>query len=340
MSGERLAVVLFNLGGPASLSEVRPFLKRLFADRAIIDLPAVLRLPIAETISRARLRTARANYASLGGASPLLAETEAQARALGTVLESRGLDARVFIAMRYARPFSEETAQAVAAFAPERVVLAPLYPQYSTTTTASSLEAWRRAYGGPGAARGVCCWFANQGLIGAHAEAILETWTGAGRPPVRLLFSAHGLPLRIAERGDPYAWQVEATCKAITARLGGGWDWRLCYQSRVGPLKWLGPSTPEAITEAARAGLGVLVDPVSFVSEHVETLIELDRDYRTLAAAAGAPCYLRAPTVSVRQLFIEGLADAILGALGRPGMGPEGAACPARFGACGRTLAA
>jgi ferrochelatase len=340
MSGERLAVVLFNLGGPASLSEVRPFLKRLFADRAIIDLPAVLRLPIAETISRARLRSARANYASLGGASPLLAETKAQARALETVLESRGWNARAFIAMRYARPFSAETARAVAAFAPQKVVLAPLYPQYSTTTTASSLAAWRAVYRGPGATHGLCCWFANQGLIDAHAEAILETWTQAGRPPVRLLFSAHGLPLRIAERGDPYAWQVEATCKAIAARLGESWDWRLCYQSRVGPLKWLGPSTPEAITDAARVGLGVLVDPVSFVSEHVETLIELDRDYQLIATAANAPSYLRAPTVSVRQLFIDGLADAIEGALGRAGLGPAGATCPARFGRCGWRLAA
>jgi ferrochelatase len=339
MSGERLAVVLFNLGGPASLAEVRPFLKRLFADPAIIDLPAVLRLPIAEAISRARSRSARANYASMGGASPLLAETKTQATALETALESRGWEARVFIAMRYASPFSEETAQAVAAFAPAKVVLAPLYPQYSTTTTASSLAAWREVYRGPGTAHGLCCWFANQGLIGAHAEAIVETWAQAGRPPVRLLFSAHGLPLRIAERGDPYAWQVEATCKAIAARLGGSWDWRLCYQSRVGPLKWLGPSTPEAIMEAARAGLGVLVDPVSFVSEHVETLIELDRDYRAIATAAGAPCYLRAPTVSMRQLFIDGLADAIEGALGRAGLGPAGEACPAQFGSCGRLAA-
>lgn len=336
----RIAVVMFNLGGPAGPGEVRPFLQRLFSDPAIINLPVVLRLPLATVIAGARTRMARANYAVMGGGSPLLAETRAQAEALEAALRSHGRDARVFIAMRYAAPFSEETARAVAAFAPEKVVLAPLYPQYSTATTASSIKAWRKAYEGPGEVHGLCCWFANDGLVQAHAEAILETWASAGRPPVRLLFSAHGLPQRIADRGDPYAWQVEATSRAIAARLGDTWDWRLCYQSRVGPMKWLKPSTPEAIAEAAAAGLGVIVDPVSFVSEHVETLVELDRDYARLARAAGAPSYLRVPTVSVRAAFIAGLADAIEGALGHAGVGPEGAPCPEQFARCWRRMAA
>jgi ferrochelatase len=199
------------------------------------------------------------------------------------------------------------------------------------------LAAWRKAYDGPGDVRGLCCWPANAGLAEAHAEAILETWETAGRPRVRLLFSAHGIPLRTAAKGDPYAWQVEATCRAVTDRLGAGWDWRICYQSRVGPMEWLGPSTPEAIAAAAAEGLGVLVDPVSFVSEHVETLIELDRDYAAMAKAAGGPCYLRAPTVDVRPAFIEGLARAVRGALERNGVTPDGVVCPGSFARCGRT---
>jgi ferrochelatase len=186
----------------------------------------------------------------------------------------------------------------------------------------------------------MCCWYDNGGLIEAHVAAILATWEGAGRPKVRLLFSAHGLPERTAATGDPYAWQVEATCAAIATRLGSAWNWQVCYQSRVGPLKWLGPSTPEAIAAAAAAGLGVLIDPVSFVSEHIETLVELDRDYAALARQVGAPCYLRAPTAGLAPAFIDGLAAAVTGSLGRSGVCPDGVPCPASKRRCGRTTEA
>jgi ferrochelatase len=337
IEGERrVAVVLFNLGGPLRPEDVQPFLKNLFSDPAIISLPAILRLPLAEIVSRTRSKISGENYRAMGGASPLLAETEAQAGALCAALATRGVAAEIFIAMRYWPPMVETTARDVASFEPTDVVLAPLYPQFSSTTSASSLSAWRGAYGGSGEVRTVCCWPDNRGLVAAHAELIRETWEDADRPAVRLLFSAHGIPMRTAKRGDPYAWQVEATCRSIAELLGETWDWRLCYQSRVGPLKWLGPSTPEAIREAAADGLGVLIDPVSFVSEHVETLIELDRDYAILAREAGITCYLRAPAVGVRELFIEGLADAIVQRLGRPGTGPDGAACPIGFARCPR----
>jgi ferrochelatase len=339
MSERRVAVVLFNLGGPDGPADVARFLFNLFADRAIIDLPGPARLPLAAVIAAARGPRARANYGLMGGGSPLLAGTRAQAGAVEEALSRRmaGATVKAFVAMRYWAPASEETAAEVAAFGPDEVVLAPLYPQYSTTTTASSLAAWKRAYGGPGRVRGLCCWHDAPGLVEAHARLILETWEGAGRPKARLLFSAHGLPLAVAARGDPYAWQVEATSAAIAGKLGPGWDWQVCYQSRVGPMKWLGPSTPEAIAAAAADGLGVLIDPVSFVSEHVETLVELDRDYAALAKRAGAPCYLRVPAMGVGADFIDALAAAVARALARPGIGPAGAACPARFGRCGRT---
>ncbi|MGH7022371.1 MAG: ferrochelatase [Caulobacteraceae bacterium] len=335
--GERVAVVLFNLGGPDGPADVRPFLTNLFSDPAIIGLPTPARLPLAALIAWMRERMATANYAAMGGGSPLLGETRRQAEALETALTEAGLQAKVFIAMRYWSPTIDEAVRAVAAFGPSDIVLAPLYPQFSTTTTGSSLKAWQGAYGGPAAVHTLCCWHDNRGLVEAHAEAIGEVWEKAGRPKVRLLFSAHGIPVRTAERGDPYAWQVQSTCRAIAARLGAGWDWKLCYQSRVGPLKWLGPSTSEAIAEAAAEGLGVLIDPVSFVSEHVETLIELDRDYAALARRAGVPCYLRAPALGAHPVFIAGLAGAVLGTLERAGVQPDGEACPLNFARCVRT---
>ncbi len=220
-------------------------------------------------------------------------------------------------------------------------MLVPLYPQYSTTTTASSLKAWREAYKGPGDTRTLCCWYGNEGLVEAHAQGILRTWDAAGRPAVRLLFSAHGVPQSVIDKGDPYQWQIEATCAAVAARLGEGWDWSLCYQSRVGPMKWLGPSTIEAINTAAEEGLGVLLDPIAFVSEHIETLVELDIEYAHLAAELGMQTYLRAPAVGTEQVFIEGLAAATLKALGGLQVTADSPRCPGAFTQCGqRTLLA
>jgi ferrochelatase len=332
----RIAVVLFNLGGPDGPAAVRPFLRNLFADPAIIRSPAPVRLALAELISRGREKSAIANYALMGGSSPLLGETEAQANALQARLTTlRPSDeVRCFIAMRYWKPFAEEAARAVAAFAPDEVVLLPLYPQFSTTTTASSLADWRKAYAGAGRARTVCCYFEDNGLIGAHAALIERTWRSAGSPKVRLLFSAHGLPERISADGDPYRWQVEATCARVAAALGERWDWQVCYQSRVGPMKWIGPSTIEAIEAAGREGLGVIVDPIAFVSEHVETLVELDRDYAEVAHRAGAAPYLRVPALGVQPDFIDALAGLAAKALDGPALGPGGRACPNAFARC------
>jgi ferrochelatase len=341
----KIAVVLFNLGGPDRPEAVRPFLEALFSDPAIIGAPWVVRRPLAAVIARLRERSAIANYAVMGGASPLTAETHQQAAALETALESAppGATVRVFVAMRYWRPLIEQAASAVAAFEPDDIVLLPLYPQFSTTTTSSSLAAWRKAYRGQGRVRTICCWYDNGGLAEGHAARIRETWDAAGQPEVRLLFSAHGLPERIARSGDPYQWQIEATCAAVLDRLaadgGRRWDSQICYQSRIGPLKWLGPSTPEAIEAAGRDGVGVLVDPIAFVSEHIETLVELDRDYAGLAAKCGVPYYLRAPAVGTEPHFVAGLADTVRHALVRDGVSPDGRGCPAGLARCERRSA-
>jgi ferrochelatase len=336
----KLAVVLFNLGGPDSPEAVRPFLTNLFRDPAIIGLPAILRHPLAAMIAGRREKAAQANYRLMGGASPLLPETEAQAKALEAQLRERApeVESRVFIAMRYWKPFAAETARAVADFAPDEIVLLPLYPQYSTTTTASSLKAWKAAYQGPGRTREICCYPTMDGLIDAHAEAIRKLWREADAPEnLRVLFSAHGLPQKVVDAGDPYQAQVEATAARIAARLPELDDWRVCYQSRVGPLKWLSPSTEEEIRRAGAEGKGVLIAPIAFVSEHVETLVELDREYAQVANEVGCAPYLRAPTPGVDARFIDDLGQATLIALSRSfGPQPHGAwICPAGLTKCG-----
>jgi ferrochelatase len=338
----KLAVVLFNLGGPDSLKAVRPFLFNLFRDPAIISLPAVARYPLAALISTTREKTAQANYALMGGRSPLLPETEAQAAALEAQLRARGQDAKVFIAMRYWTPFTHETAQAVAEYAPDEIVLLPLYPQFSTTTSGSSLKEWRRVYRGPGRSRAVGCYPTAPGLAEAYAAEIRKVWETWRRPEwdqkpadVRLLFSAHGLPQKVVDGGDPYAAQVEATAAAVAALLPEFTDWRVSYQSRVGRLKWLEPSTEDALREVAADRKGVIVCPIAFVSEHVETLVELDSEYGELAEHLKIHPYLRSRTPGVQPSFISTLADAVSEALGRGGVNPYGPwRCGAEHGKC------
>ncbi|HLK24864.1 MAG TPA: ferrochelatase [Caulobacteraceae bacterium] len=335
----RIAVVLFNLGGPDAPGAVRPFLFNLFKDPAIIAAPALVRYPLAALLAAIRTPLARRNYDHIGGASPLLAETTRQAQALAETLTARlpGALVEVFVAMRYWRPLAADVAVQVQAFAPDEIVLLPLFPQFSTTTTASSLGAWETAYRGSGRSRAVCCYPVAAGLAEAHAQRIEAAWVAAGRPePVRLIFSAHGLPERVVEAGDPYADQVEATAKAVAARLARPFDWRIAYQSRVGPLKWLGPTTLEAIEAAAREGSGVIVCPIAFVSEHVETLVELDHDYRLRAEASGCPAYVRAPALGVEAAFIDALASVAADALleADPIVAGSAFTCAARWSKC------
>ena len=338
--GRRIAVVLFNLGGPDDQASVKPFLFNLFNDPAIIGLPGIFRTPLAKLISSRRETSAQANYALMGGGSPLLPETRRQAEALQAVLGARlgGDEVKVFIAMRYWHPLTEETAAEVAAFGPDEVVLLPLYPQFSTTTTESSLKAWNAAYSGPGVSRAVCCYPAATGWVEAQAQAIGEKLDEAVGQPVRVLFSAHGIPEKLVTgKGDPYQEQIETTVAAVVAAIAaqrGPIDHAICYQSRVGPMKWLGPSTPEAIETAAKDGVGVVVTPIAFVSEHIETLVELDIEYGELAHEKGASPYLRAPAVGIEPLFIDALADAAVGALSHRGVAPFGQGCKADWKAC------
>ena len=336
---KKLAVVLFNLGGPDGPDSVQPFLFNLFRDPAIIGLPAIARYPLAALISTTRKKTAQANYAIMGGGSPLLPETQKQARALEEALKAAAPDyeARAFIAMRYWNPRADETARAVAAFAPDEIVLLPLYPQFSTTTSASSLKDWAAAYKGPGRSRTVCCFPTQDELVVAHAALIRQTWETAGRPEgLRLLFSAHGLPEKVVQAGDPYQAQVEATAAAVAAKLPELADWEVCYQSRVGPLAWIGPPTDESIRRAAAGGKGVILSPIAFVSEHVETLVELDHEYADIAREIGCAPYLRVPALGVQGDFVSGLASAVTAALARDAaVAPVGGwPCPASCGKC------
>ena len=337
MTAKKVAVVLFNLGGPDGPRSVEPFLFNLFNDPAIIGLPGFIRTRLARFIARRRAPSARANYARMGGGSPLLPETKKQAAALQALLSAArpGDEVRCFIAMRYWKPLTEETAAQVAAFAPDEILLLPLYPQYSTTTTGSSLKAWAEAYRGPGRPRAVCCWPAGEAFLAAHARLIEQAWEAAGRPgPARLLFSAHGLPEKVIKAGDPYQAQVEATAAGVAARLSGDWDWKISYQSRVGPMKWIGPNTEDEIRAAAKAGLALVVVPIAFVSEHIETLVELDVEYGEVARHEGAKAYIRVPALGTDGLFIAGLAGLAAQALDREGLDSDGSWTCAGFGKC------
>lgn len=324
------AVVLFNLGGPDRPEAVAPFLRNLFSDHAIIGLPQPFRWLVASLIARRRTPIAEGIFAKIGGASPLLANTERQARALEQTI---GGDVRVFIAMRYWRPFVAEVAKAVKDWAPDEIVLLPLYPQASATTTKSSFSDWHRAAAMVGLrapTRALCCYPEEPGWIAALVEnigAALRHWPAGIKR--RVLFSAHGLPKRIVASGDPYQWQVERTVAAIRRALAlPDLDSAICYQSRVGRLAWIGPATDEEIRRAGREGKGLLIVPVAFVSEHSETLVELDIEYRHLAESVGVPHYVRVATVGAAPQFIAGLAQLVAKAAQQA----PGAVCSAESG--------
>lgn len=327
MTDQRIAVVLFNLGGPDQPAAVKPFLINLFSDANIITAPAPIRWLLARFIAWRRTAIAKEIYAKIGGGSPIVAETRKQAMALEAALKSQGFaDLRCFSVMRYWHPRAIQIVQEVKEFAPDHVVLLPLYPQFSTTTTRSSLQEWRseaRLNGLTANTHQICCYPEQPDFITAHAALIKtqapEYFGPAANGKARLLFSAHGLPQKIVDAGDPYPRQVESTAMAIAAKLGlTRQDWEICYQSRVGPLKWLGPSTEERLQAAGQAGAPVVLVPVSFVSEHSETLVELDMEYKHLADEAGVPAYIRIAALGEHPDFIRSLSQLVQNALSEP----------------------
>lgn len=310
----KTAIIFFNLGGPDSLEAVQPFLFNLFNDPAIIGLPSFMRKPLANFISKKRAaKKAIPIYEQMGGRSPIVPETEAQARALEEALKDDAKEVKVFICMRYWHPMSAQTVADVKAYAPDNVILLPLYPQLSTTTTESSIKDWKRECNRQKLnvpTSTICCYPTEPHFVQAYADLIRPRYEEAkkyGNP--RVLFSAHGLPEKIIKGGDPYQWQVEQTTEAIVDVLNiDGLDYVNCYQSRVGPLKWIGPNTETVIEETAKEGVPIVLAPIAFVSEHSETLVELDIEYKELCEDFGMKHYFRVPTVSTHPSFIESLA--------------------------------
>jgi ferrochelatase len=341
---DKTAIVLFNLGGPDRPEAIRPFLKNLFLDPAILRVPFFVRPLLARLIAARRVAPATENYAILGGKSPLLELTRRQAAGLEAALAAGdpGTQWRCFIAMRYWHPFSEEAVRDLLAYAPDRVVLLPLYPQFSTTTTGSSLSDWRAAAARAGLACAVttlCCWHTDRAYLAGTADLVRAAYRSARAalaPAIglRVLFSAHGLPEVIVRAGDPYQSQIEATSKAVAELLGiADLDWTICYQSRATPQQWLTPSTETEIERAAHDGVALLVVPIAFVSDHSETLVELDVEYRELAERLGVPGYFRAPTQNDDAGFIAALA----GLVRRSASGPAGLCSAAGPGVCAAT---
>lgn len=318
----RVAVVLFNLGGPDAPESVRPFLVNLFTDPAILRLPGFIRPWLGRLIAWRRTKAAQENYAVLGGKSPLRELTEEQARNLEAQLLQREPETeyRCFVAMRYWHPMTEEAVGAVREWGPDEILLIPLYPQFSTTTTGSSITVWeetcrKAALEVPTTA--LCCFHSDSGYAAATARLVAMAYAEArGKLPaevkLRVLFSAHGLPESIVKSGDPYQWQVERTAAAVISHLEiPDLEAVVCYQSRVTPQKWIGPSTEHEIERAAHEKVAVLICPIAFVSEHSETLVELDVEYREAADKLGIPGYFRVPAQNSDPGFITAMADLV-----------------------------
>ncbi|QOD38052.1 ferrochelatase [Candidatus Wolbachia massiliensis] len=315
------AIILFNLGGPDSLNAVRPFLFNLFCDKRIISLPNPLRFLLAKFISAKRESTAQKIYEQIGGKSPILENTKMQAEVLERELNRTFLSrsqtritperAKVFICMRYWHPLADEVVKNVKQFDPDEVILLPLYPQYSTTTTLSSIENWQKnakKHGLKCNAKTIHHYHDNKDFIEAHVNLTTKYYKLAskiGKP--RILFSAHSLPLSVIKKGDPYALQVEETVKLIVKKINiKDLDWSICYQSKIGPIKWLEPSTENELLRAKADGVPVVLSPISFVSEHSETLVELDMEYKAMIKDE---YYFRVPTLSTDPVFIKCLVN-------------------------------
>ena len=327
----RVGVLLLNLGDPERIEDVGPFLYNLFADPEIIRLPTpLLQKPLAWLISTLRSGKSKAAYRSIGGGSPLRRITEHQARALQSTLRERGVEATTYVAMRYWHPFTESAVADIKADGVEEVVVLPLYPQFSISTSGSSFRELQRLRQADPAfsrlpIRCIRSWYDHHGYIEAMGGLIARQIRAAGDPAgAHVFFSAHGVPKSyVEEAGDPYQREIEACTLLIMQRLerelGHTNPHTLAYQSRVGPVEWLKPYTEDALHELGEAGVkDLVVVPISFVSEHIETLEEIDIEYREIATEAGVSNFLRVPALDIDPTFIAGLADLVQEAMAGP----------------------
>ena len=310
------AIILFNLGGPDKLESVEPFLFNLFNDPAILNLPTFLRYPLAKLISNRRAPVAKKIYAELGGSSPILKLTKEQSSALEIKLnQSQKKDEyNCFIVMRCWNPRANDVVKDVQLYDPDEVILMPLYPQYSAATSGSSIKEWKdicKKNNYHVKTSTICCYPTDQNFINAHTKEIIKKTKDL--KDFKLIFSAHGLPEKNIRKGDPYQWQVEQSVKKIVESLNDeNLDWILSYQSRVGPLKWIGPSTEDVIIENSKIGKHIVLVPIAFVSEHSETLVELDIEYKEIADANGCKNYTRVPALGVNEDFIKAMSELIV----------------------------
>jgi ferrochelatase len=322
----KTGIVMLNLGGPATLDDVQPFLLELFADREIIQLP--FQRWLGPFIARRRTPKVKGLYASIGGGSPILRHTEAQGRGMVARLDRLSPETaphRFYVAFRYARPTSDEALRQMHADGVERAVAFTQYPQFSCSTTGSSLNELWRAAGRTGLRDAfqwsiVDRWPIHPGFIDAMTETVqdgLARFAPSDRDNVVLLFSAHSLPLDVIDRGDSYPQEVGASVQGVVDRLGVSNPYILAYQSDVGPVRWLGPSTEQVIRRLGTRGhRHLLVVPIAFTSDHIETLSELDREYGEVAHEVGITNYVRAPALNERPRFLDALAEIVRDHLG------------------------
>ena len=325
----RVGVLLLNLGGPDQLEDVRPFLFNLFSDPEIIRLPFPwLQKPLAWLISTLRAKKSQENYRQIGGGSPLRRITEEQGQALQAQLQAKGKDAKVYIGMRYWHPFTEEAIARIKRDDLERLVILPLYPHFSISTSGSSFRLLEQIWKEDPALDQIDytvipSWYDRPGYLRAMADLIATELDQFPNPDrVQVFFSAHGVPVSyVEEAGDPYQKEIENCVALIMQTLDRPNAHTLAYQSRVGPVEWLQPYTEDALADLAAQGVEDLaVVPISFVSEHIETLQEIDMEYRELAEEAGIENFHRVPALNTHPVFIEDLANMVVEAMEAPSM--------------------
>ena len=280
------AVILFNLGGPDKLESVEPFLFNLFNDPAIISIPSIFRYPLAKILSKRRAPIAKNIYKEIGNKSPIFELTQEQAKSLENSLSKKG-DYKCFVVMRCWNPRASDVIKKVREYNPEEIILLPLYPQYSATTSGSSINEWNNLCKKENyivKTKTICCYPTENNFIESHVNLIKKTLKNLENNNFKLLFSAHSLPESKIKKGDPYQWHIEETVKGIMSKLkNNNLDYVISYQSRVGPMKWIGPFTDAEIVKYSKEKKGIIIVPVAFVSEHSETLVELDIEYKKLA---------------------------------------------------------